>query len=62
MDAHSMGRIGYFADIPTTSKQSGSVIFTFCWPNQSQDSSQPDRWLGKNLEVTIVPPSSGGKF
>ncbi|MDW5264778.1 MULTISPECIES: glycoside hydrolase family 15 protein [Acidobacteriaceae] len=58
IDAHSMGRIGYFADIPTTSKQDGKIIFTLCWPNQSQDSSQPDRWLGKNIEVTIIPPSS----
>ncbi|GGG63674.1 glycoside hydrolase family 15 protein [Edaphobacter dinghuensis] len=59
MDSHSMGRIGYFADIPTTSKQSGTIIFTLCWPNQGQDPNQPDRWLGKNLEVAIIPPSSG---
>jgi glucoamylase len=57
VDAHSMGRVGYFADIPTSSRQSGSIIFTLCWPDQSQGPSQPDRWLGKNLEVRIIPPS-----
>jgi len=62
LDAHSMGRIGYSADIPTTSKQDGKITFTLCWPNQSQDSSQPDRWLGKNLEVSIIPSSSPAKF
>jgi glucoamylase len=62
IDAHSMGRIGYFADVPTTSRQSGSILFTLCWPNQSQDHAQPDRWLGKNLEVSIIPPSSDSKF
>ena len=58
LDSHSLGRIGYSADIPTTSKQAGKIIFTLCWPNQRQDPNQPDHWLGKNLEVSIIPPSS----
>ncbi|HUZ95083.1 MAG TPA: glycoside hydrolase family 15 protein [Edaphobacter sp.] len=62
IDAHSMGRIGYFSDIPTIPQQSGSILFTLCWPDQSQDRSQPDRWLGKNIEVSIIPTSSAGKF
>jgi Glucoamylase and related glycosyl hydrolases len=61
MDAHSMGRVGYFADIPTTSHQDGKIIFTLCWSNLGQDQVQPDRWLGKNLEVSVVPASSGKK-
>jgi glucoamylase len=61
IDARSMGRIGYFADIPTSAKQYGSILFTLCWPNQGPEAGQSDRWLGKNLEVTIVPASSGGK-
>lgn len=56
IDSHSMGRIGYFADISTISKESGSIIFTLCWPNQGQ--GRVDRWLGKNFEVTIIPPWS----
>jgi glucoamylase len=58
LDSRNLGRIGYFADIPTTAGQGGSVIFTLCWPSQSQDQSQPDRWLGKNLEVVVIPPSA----
>jgi glucoamylase len=58
LDSHSLGRIGYFADIPTSSKQTGSLLFTLCWPSQNQDQNQQDRWLGKNLEVSIVSNSS----
>jgi glucoamylase len=57
LDSHSLGRIGYSADIPTTSHQTGKIIFTLCWPNQGPDQSQPDRWLGKNLEVSVISPS-----
>jgi glucoamylase len=57
-DSRSLGRIGYFADVPTGIKQTGKIIFTLCWPNQSQDQNQPDRWLGKNLEISINSPSS----
>jgi len=56
LDAHSLGPLGYFADLPTTASQTGKIIFTLCWPGQGQD--QQDRWLGRNLEVTINSRSS----
>jgi glucoamylase len=54
LDAHSLGRIGCFADIPVASDQAGSIIFTLHWP-------EPERWLGRNYEVAVhvEPPSQG---
>lgn len=54
LDAHSLGRIGCFADIPVASDEVGSIIFTLHWP-------EPDRWIGHNYEVVIheVPPTQG---
>ena len=46
LDAHGVGRPGYFADIATTAEQSGSILFTLYWPEQN-------RWLGRNYEVEI---------
>lgn len=40
-----------YVDIPTQAGQSGRIIFTQCWPQEGQ----PDRWLGRNIEVTITP-------
>ncbi|HTH53719.1 MAG TPA: glycoside hydrolase family 15 protein [Edaphobacter sp.] len=40
-----------YADIPTTKGQTGKIIFTQYW----QHEGQPDRWLGRNVEVEIVP-------
>jgi glucoamylase len=37
-------------DIPTDVHQNGTIIFTLAWAGQNQ----PDRWLGKNIEVTIL--------
>jgi glucoamylase len=56
LDAHSLGRLGYFADIPTPT-HTGTFIFTLCWP--SHDPNGKDRWLGRNFEVFITPPSPG---
>ena len=56
LDSRSLGHIGHFADIPTAADQGSTVIFTICWSSQNQ--SQQDRWLGKNLEVTVIPPSA----
>lgn len=41
---------GAYVDIQTGTKQSGKIIFTQCWPQEGE----PDRWLGKNVEVEIV--------
>lgn len=41
---------GAHVDIRTDTKPSGKIIFTQCWPQEGE----PDRWLGKNVEVEIV--------
>ncbi|QNI37746.1 glycoside hydrolase family 15 protein [Edaphobacter albus] len=41
---------GAYVDIATDAKQAGKIIFTQCWPQDGE----PDRWLGKNVEVEIV--------
>ncbi|MES2390586.1 MAG: glycoside hydrolase family 15 protein [Acidobacteriota bacterium] len=46
LDAHSVGRPGYFADIATTADQTICIVFTLYWPEQ-------DRWLGRNYEVDV---------
>ncbi|MGA7155720.1 MAG: glycoside hydrolase family 15 protein [Acidobacteriaceae bacterium] len=46
LDAHSLGNIGSFADIPVAADQTGSIVFTMHWP-------EDDRWLGRNYEVAV---------
>ncbi len=46
-DSRVVGYPGSYADIPTTAKQTGSIVFTLFWPEQN-------RWLGRNCEVKIV--------
>jgi len=42
-------------DIPTAADQWGDVIFTLAWPGQDGQ----ERWLGRNIDVTLVePPAS----
>jgi hypothetical protein len=40
-------------------KESGPFIFTLSW--LSHDPNGQDRWLGKNIEVFILPPPSSSK-
>ncbi|HEY6376653.1 MAG TPA: glycoside hydrolase family 15 protein [Edaphobacter sp.] len=53
-DSHSIGYSGFFADIPTTASASatGTIVFTLSWLIDGQ----PERWLGRNIEV-IIPQS-----
>ncbi len=44
---------GSYADIPTEAGQTGKIIFTQAWP----EAEQPERWLGRNIEVKILPSS-----
>jgi glucoamylase len=50
MEAHSVGYPGSFADIPTAPEQTGKIIFTLAWTTQDGK----ERWLGKNIEVSVV--------
>ena len=52
LDSEAVGYPGSFVDIPTRPDQAGSIQFTICWVADGL----PDRWLGRNLEVNIVPP------
>ncbi len=53
-EAHSLGRVGCFIDIPIAADQTGSIVFTLHWTEQN-------RWLGHNCEVAIAAesPSQG---
>jgi glucoamylase len=56
LDSTGVGFLGFFADIPTTPKQTGAIVFTLCWPGENK--GDQERWLGKNIEVTFVPPAA----
>jgi glucoamylase len=51
LDSRSVGYPGSVVDIPTDVHQTGNIVFTLVWVGQDQ----PDRWLGKNIEVSIIP-------
>lgn len=54
VDSEIVGYPGSFVDIPTRPDQGGSTIsFTIVWPGTG---GQPDRWLGRNIEVEVVSP------
>jgi glucoamylase len=54
-EARSVGYPGSFVDIPTAPEDAGKIIFTLAWPAQKNE----ERWLGKNIEVSVIaPPAS----
>jgi glucoamylase len=53
LDSRSVGYPGFVVDIPTDVHQTGTIIFTLAWTGQNQ----PERWLGQNIEVTVVSQS-----
>jgi glucoamylase len=55
VEARSVGYPGSFVDIPTAPEQTGKIIFTLAWPGQNLQ----ERWLGKNIDVSVIlPPES----
>jgi glucoamylase len=57
-EAQSVGYPGSFVDISTSPGQTGEIVFTLAWPGQNGQ----ERWLGKNIDVTIAaPPASTSK-
>ena len=52
IDSNKVGFPGSFVDLPTRPDQTGSVLFTLCWPGNESS----DRWLGHNVEVKVIPP------
>jgi glucoamylase len=53
--ANMVGPSGSYVDIATTPEQAGVIVFTLAWPGEGG----PDRWLGRNVEVAVVPPPNG---
>jgi len=51
LDSDAIGYPGSFVDIPTNPQQTGTIVFTLNWHSQGED-----RWLGRNIEVSIVSP------
>src|SRR6185312_16628232 len=56
IDAHTVGHPGFVANISVSPEQTGSIVFTLCWPGQKEG-----RWLGRNIEVSIIPQPSSSK-
>jgi glucoamylase len=57
MEAHSVGYPGSFVDIHTSPEQTGHIIFTMAWPTEDEK----ERWLGKNIDVSVVVPAASTK-
>ena len=55
--SHSVGYPGSFVDISTAAGQTGELIFTMAWPGQSVQ----ERWLGRNITVSVIPPPASKK-
>jgi glucoamylase len=53
IESRSVGYRGFFVDLLTTTDQTGTLTFTICWRGQNQQ----DRWLGKNIDVSVIPRS-----
>ena len=51
LDSQHVGLAGGYVDLATKPDQTGSIVFTLCWP----ETGQSLRWLGRNLEVTMTP-------
>jgi len=58
LDSHSLGYFGFSADISTDASRDGTLIFTLCWPGSNQSQDQQDRWLGRNVNVSITSSSA----
>jgi glucoamylase len=57
-EAHSVGYPGSFVDISIAPERVGNILFTLAWPEQNGQ----ERWLGRNLEVSILKPPASTKM
>jgi glucoamylase len=58
VEARSVGYPGSFVDIATAPNQAGTILFTLAWSGEGQQ----ERWLGRNVEVSVIsPPGSTNK-
>ena len=49
VDSRNIGFGGCYADVTTSTSQTGCIVFTFFWPARNE-------WAGRNFCVTITPP------
>jgi glucoamylase len=49
-ESRSVGYPGSFADIPTPADWEGEIAFTLYWPGQDHQ----ERWLGRNIDVSVI--------
>jgi glucoamylase len=52
VDARSVGYPGSFVDISSAPNQAGHILFTLAWPGQGNQ----ERWLGRNIDVSVISP------
>jgi glucoamylase len=50
-ESRSVGYPGSFADVPTPADWEGEIAFTLYWPGQNHQ----ERWLGRNIDVSVIP-------
>ena len=51
IDAHAVGRFGFYVDVPTP-ETAGTLTFTLYWPGTGQPGG--DHWLGRNIDVALT--------
>jgi glucoamylase len=51
LDAHAVGRLGFFVDVPTP-ETGGTLTFTLYWPGTGPTGS--GNWLGRNIDVALT--------
>ncbi|MDQ2834999.1 MAG: glycoside hydrolase family 15 protein [Acidobacteriota bacterium] len=56
LDSRSVGNAGSFVDLVTAAGQTGSIVFTLAWLEQTGE-----RWLGRNIEVVVAPYPEAAK-
>jgi glucoamylase len=56
-ESRSVGYSGFFADIVTAQGQTATIVFTLVWPGDGEQ-TQLDRWLGRNIDVSVIPETA----
>jgi glucoamylase len=57
VEARSVGYPGSFVDIATAPGQAGTILFTLVWSGEGQQ----ERWLGRNIDVSVISPPESTK-
>jgi glucoamylase len=52
VEARSVGYPGSFVDISAAPDQTGTIAFSLVWSGEGQQ----ERWLGRNIDVSVISP------